>query len=75
MVQFLLRAGVIVVQTFLGLQICPGAGFKLRADARVRIYQRIKSRIISSIKSKKCDKQLTHIVRVMFRPNFKTVRM
>jgi len=52
-------------------EISQGAGFKLRADARVRVYQRIKSRIISSIKSKKCDKQLTHIVRVMLRLIFK----
>ena len=46
---------------------CQGAGTKLRADARVRVQQSLQICLECRSKSKKCDKQLTHIVRVMFR--------
>jgi len=41
-----------------------GAGFILRADARVRVQQPLKICLECRSKSKKCDKQLTHIVRI-----------
>jgi hypothetical protein len=41
-----------------------GAGFKLRPDARVRVQQSLQICLECRSKSKKCDKQLTHIVRV-----------
>jgi hypothetical protein len=41
-----------------------GAGFKLHADARVRVQQPLQICLEGRSKSKKCDKQLTHIVRV-----------
>jgi hypothetical protein len=46
---------------------CHGAGFLLRADARVRVQQPLLICLESRSKSKKCDKQLTHIVRVISR--------
>jgi len=46
---------------------CQGAGFKLRAVARVRVQEPLQICLESRSKSKKCDKQLTHIVRVMWR--------
>ena len=56
-------------------EICQGAGFKLRADARfaqrsgaklgVRVQRPLQICLGCRSKSKKCDKQLTHIVRVM----------
>jgi hypothetical protein len=45
-------------------EICQGAGFKLRADARVRVQEPLQICLECRNKSKKCDKQLTHIVRV-----------
>jgi hypothetical protein len=36
----------------------------LRADARVRVQQPLQIYLEGRSKSKKCDKQLTHIVRV-----------
>jgi hypothetical protein len=45
-------------------EICPGAGVKLRADASVRVQQPLQICLKGRSKSKKCDKQLTHIVRV-----------
>jgi hypothetical protein len=54
---------------------CHGAGFILRAGARVRVQELLQICLESRSKSKKCDKQLTHIVRVMFRINFKTVML
>jgi hypothetical protein len=45
-------------------EICHGAGFKLRADARIRVQEPLLSCLGCRSKSKKCDKQLTHIVRV-----------
>jgi hypothetical protein len=44
---------------------CQGAGFKLRADARVRVQEPLQICLECRSKSKKCDKQLTHIVRVI----------
>jgi len=59
------------VQFVSELEICQDAGFILRAGERVRVKQRIESRIKSSSRSKNRDnlsrfggKQLTHIVRV-----------
>jgi hypothetical protein len=45
-------------------------GFKLRADARVRVQQPLRICLGSRSKSKNHDKQLTHIVRVMLRTYF-----
>ena len=45
-------------------EIYQGVGFKLRADARVRVQEPLQICLGSRSKSKKCDKQLTHIVRV-----------
>jgi hypothetical protein len=39
----------------------------LRADARVRVQQLLQICLECRSKSKKCDKQLTHIVRVISR--------
>jgi hypothetical protein len=38
--------------------------FELRADARVRVQKSLQIYLEGRGKSKKCDKQLTHIVRV-----------
>ena len=40
-------------------------GFKLRADARVRVHEPLHICLRCRSKSKNCDEQLTHIVRVM----------
>jgi hypothetical protein len=45
---------------------CHGAGFKLRTDARVRVHPPLQICHECRNKSKKHDKQLTHIVRVRF---------
>jgi len=45
-------------------EICHGAGFKLCADERVRVQEPLQICLRYRSKSKKCDKQLTHIVRV-----------
>jgi hypothetical protein len=45
-------------------EICHGTGFKLRADASVRVQRALQICLGCRSKSKKCDKQLTHIVRV-----------
>ena len=49
-------------------EISQGAGFKLRADARVRVQETLRICLGCRSKSKKCDKQLTFIVRVISRP-------
>ena len=54
----------VAVQTISKPEICNGAGFKLRVDARVRVQEPLQIYLGSRSKSKKCDKQLTHIVRV-----------
>jgi hypothetical protein len=43
---------------------CHGTGFWLRADERVRVEEPLPICLEGRSKSKKCDKQLTHIVRV-----------
>jgi hypothetical protein len=43
---------------------CHGAGFKLRTDARVRVQEPLQNCLGCRSKSKNCDEQLTHIVRV-----------
>ena len=48
-----------------------GAGFILRADVGVRVQQALQICLGSRSKSKKCDKQLTHIVRVSKRNSLK----
>ena len=45
-------------------EISHGAGFKLSEDVRVRVQQPLQICLGCRSKSKKCDKQLTHIVRV-----------
>ena len=57
----------VAVQTVSKQEICHGAGFKLRADARVRVQELLQICLECRSKSKKCDKQLTHIVRVISR--------
>jgi len=57
----------VAVQTISEPEICQGAGFKLSADARVRVQQALQICLGSRNKRKKCDKQLTHIVRVIGR--------
>jgi len=44
---------------------CHGTGFRLLTGARVRVQEPLQICLGSRNKSKKCDKQLTHIVRVM----------
>jgi hypothetical protein len=44
--------------------ICQDAGFRLRADERVRALRPLQISLGCRSKSKKCDKQLTFIVRV-----------
>jgi len=55
------------VQTISKAVIYLGAGFKLRADERVRVQEPLRICLESRSKSKKCDKQLTLIVRVIVR--------
>jgi hypothetical protein len=57
----------VAVQIVSEPEICHGAGIKLRADARVRVQQPLQICLECRSKSKKCDKQLTHIVRVRCR--------
>ena len=45
-------------------EICQGSGFKLRADELVRVQRTLLICLGCRSKSKKCDKQLTFIVRV-----------
>jgi len=45
-------------------EISQGVGFKLRADARVRVQRPLQICLVCRSKSKNRDKQLTHIVRV-----------
>jgi hypothetical protein len=54
----------VAVQAVSEPEIYHGAGFLLRADARVRIQEPLQICLECRSKSKKCDKQLTHIVRV-----------
>jgi hypothetical protein len=54
----------VAVQTISKAVIYHGAGFKLLANARVRVQQSLQICLDGRSKSKKCDKQLTHIVRV-----------
>ena len=55
----------VAIQTISEPENCQGAEFKLRADERVRVQQPLQICLGCRSKSKKCDKQLTHIVRVM----------
>jgi hypothetical protein len=57
----------VAVQAISEPEICHGAGFILRADERVRVQESLQICLESRSKSKKCDKQLTHIVRVIGR--------
>ena len=54
----------VAVQTISKPELCHRAGFKLRADARIRVQRPLQICLECRSKSKKCDKQLTHIVRV-----------
>jgi len=57
----------VAIQAVSEPEICQGAGFKLRADERVRVQQPLQICLGCRSESKKCDKQLTHIVRVIGR--------
>jgi hypothetical protein len=63
-VQSVVNITSVAVQTVSEPEICQGAGFKLRADARIRVQEPLQNCLGSRSKSKKHDKQLTHIVRV-----------
>jgi hypothetical protein len=54
----------VAVQVVSKPEICHGAEIKLCADERVRAQQPLQICLECRSKSKKCDKQLTHIVRV-----------
>jgi len=54
----------VAVQVVSEPEICQGARFLLRADARVRVQEPLRICLGCRSKSKKCDKQLTFIVRV-----------
>ena len=54
----------VAVQVISEPETCHGAGFILRADARVRVQWPLQDCLGCRSKSKKCDKQLTFIVRV-----------
>ena len=54
----------VAVQTISKPEICQGAEFKLRVDERVRVQRSLQICHGCRSKSKKCDKQLTFIVRV-----------
>jgi hypothetical protein len=57
----------VAVQTISEPEIYHGAEFELRADERVRVQEPLQICLGCRSKSKKCDKQLTHIVRVRHR--------
>ena len=63
----------VAVQIVSEPEICQGAGFILQADAGVRVQQPLQICLEGRSKSKKCDKQLTHIVRVSICAYFKPV--
>jgi hypothetical protein len=63
-VQILLSITRVAVQFVSEPDICQCAGFKLRADERVRVQQPLQICLRCRSKSKNRDKQLTHIVRV-----------
>jgi hypothetical protein len=69
-VRILMNITSVAVQTVSEPEICHVAGFKLRADARVRVQEPLQICLECRNKSKKHDKQLTHIVRVMLRHLF-----
>lgn len=55
----------VAVQTVSKPVNCHGTGIELRADERVRVHEPLQICLECRSKSKKCDKQLTHIVRVV----------
>jgi hypothetical protein len=57
----------VAVQSVSEPEFCHGVGFKLIADARVWVQWPLRICLGCRSKSKKCDKQLTFIVRVMLR--------
>ena len=57
----------VAVQAVSEPEICHGAELKLLADERVRVQRTLQICLGCRSKSKKCDKQLTHIVRVIGR--------
>ena len=61
----------VAVQIISKPKINHGTGFKLIADARVRVQEPLQICLGCRSKSKNRDKQLTHMVRVMFRPEFR----
>jgi hypothetical protein len=63
-VQVLLSITRVAVQAVSEPENYHGAGFILRASARVRVQEPLRSCLGCRSKSKNCDEQLTHIVRV-----------
>jgi hypothetical protein len=61
----------VAVQIISEPEIYQGTGFRLRADARVRVQESSRICLECRSESKNHDKQLTHIVCVMFRPVMK----
>jgi hypothetical protein len=57
----------VAVQVVSKPEIYHGAGFKLKADARIRVQEPLQICLGCRSKSKNRDKQLTHIVRVISR--------
>ena len=55
----------VAVQIVSEPEISHGTELLLRVDARVRVQQPLQICLVCRSKSKKCDKQLTHIVRVI----------
>jgi hypothetical protein len=65
----------VAVQAVLEPGINQGAGFKLHADARVRVQESLRICLGCRSKSKNRDKQLTHIVRVSLSILFKIMEL
>jgi hypothetical protein len=64
-VQILISITSVAVQFVPEPEICHDAGFILWAGARIQVQEPLESCLERRSKCKKCDKQLTHIVRVM----------
>ena len=56
----------VAVQAVLEAENCHGAGFLLRATARVRVQRSLQICLKCRSKSKKCDKPINYTVRVSF---------
>ena len=65
----------VAVQTISEPEIYHGARVSLQADARVPVQRPLRICLGCRSKSKKCDKQLTHIVRVRFSKHYCRVKI